>query len=73
MNRTYAAKRLLEHGPLTTQQVTEITGWAKKQAARTLQQLLTTGVAVCGYEWDQDKRPHHPAKTRVYSLNQEGA
>jgi len=45
MPRTYAAKRLLEHGPLSMAQFKEITGWKPRQARRTLQSLVDTGVA----------------------------
>lgn len=46
MSRTYAAKRLLEHGPLTFAEFVEITGWAYRQAERTIQMLQETGIVV---------------------------
>ena len=45
MCRTYAAKRLLEHGPLTFAEMLEITGWNFKQVDHTLQTLLKQGIA----------------------------
>lgn len=47
MTRTYAAKRLLEHGPLTAKDFAAITGWGKKASKSTLAALLLTGVARC--------------------------
>ena len=43
MTRTYALKRLLEHGPLTPTQMRQITGWTIKQVHYTLDSLLTAG------------------------------
>lgn len=43
MTRTHAAKRLLEHGPLTFAEMLEITGWKLKQVDGTLQKLLKQG------------------------------
>lgn len=43
MCRTYAAKRLLEHGPLTFAEMLEITGWKLKQVDGTLQKLIKQG------------------------------
>jgi hypothetical protein len=31
MRRTYALKRLLEHGPLSAKEMVDITGWRDKQ------------------------------------------
>lgn len=45
MTRTYAAKRLLEHGPLTFREFHAITGWTKKQAQSTIAALINTEVA----------------------------
>jgi hypothetical protein len=39
MTRTYALKRLLEHGELSAKQLIEITGWTNVQVWGTLQQL----------------------------------
>ena len=44
MTRTYALKRLLEHGALTPTQMRQITGWTIKQVHGTLDQLLSTGL-----------------------------
>lgn len=40
MTRTYAAKRLLEHGPLTFANFWAITGWQKEEAKETLDALI---------------------------------
>ncbi len=45
MTRTYAAKRLLEHGPLTFANFMEITGWSKKVSSRALSRLCEFGQA----------------------------
>lgn len=39
MTRTHALCRLLQHGPLSNQQVREITGWEHTQVERTLTSL----------------------------------
>lgn len=46
MTRTYAAKRLLEHGPLTLREFTEITGWKQDTARTALRHLIEAGVAI---------------------------
>ena len=46
MTRTYAAKRLLEHGGLTFGQYVTITGWTEKQVDGAISSLLKSGVAV---------------------------
>ena len=43
MTRTYAAKRLLEHGPLTFPQFTEVTGWKPNQARAVMLELTQQG------------------------------
>ncbi len=43
MTRTYAARRLLEHGPLSMAQFKEITGWPAQQAYNTIKALLSSG------------------------------
>ena len=45
MTKTSAAKRLLEHGPLTCKEFTVITGWPSRVAAKALENLQKTGVA----------------------------
>jgi hypothetical protein len=40
MTRTYAAKRLLEHGPLTFANFWAITGWQKEEAKEALDTLV---------------------------------
>lgn len=47
MTRTYAAKRLLEHGPLTHAEFLEITGWPLRAVESALKSLVETGVATC--------------------------
>jgi transcription initiation factor IIE alpha subunit len=42
MTRTYALKRLLEHGELTSKEMLEITGWTYKQVWATIQRLQET-------------------------------
>lgn len=49
MTRTYAAKRLLEHGPLSYKEFHEITGWTKQHAYTTLQNMLMVGTIVFFY------------------------
>ena len=44
MTRTYAAKRLFEHGPLTFREFVVVTGWPMKQAAATLEALKEQGI-----------------------------
>jgi len=45
MTRTYAAKRLLEHGPLTFKEFEEITGWENRICWRALTRLLEQNIA----------------------------
>lgn len=66
--RTYAAKRLLEHGPLTTPEFVEITGWQQRQAERVLQQLLDTEVVSFQKVWNQHRTTRSRTKTRLYEL-----
>lgn len=44
MNRTYAAKRLLEHGALSMAEFKEITRWTPRQARKTMLALLNQGI-----------------------------
>jgi len=44
MTRTYAARRLLEHGPLSFAEFLEITGWTKRIAWRALTRLIQFGL-----------------------------
>lgn len=46
MTRTYAAKRLLEHGPLTLREFVTITGWPYSAAQRALEHLMETELVV---------------------------
>lgn len=43
MTRTYAAKRLLEHGPLSFAEFKEITGWTHRTAWRAIERLMQFG------------------------------
>jgi hypothetical protein len=44
VKRSYAAIRLLEHGPLTFGQLVEITGWNPKQVEKVIYPLVDAGV-----------------------------
>jgi predicted transcriptional regulator len=46
MTRTYTAKRLLEHGPLTWRELLEITGWREGALKGAIQSLIETEVVV---------------------------
>lgn len=46
MSRSYALKKLLEHGALTRREIVEITGWKEKQVHFTLAYLAQTGAIV---------------------------
>lgn len=51
MTRSYAARKLLEHGPLTFAEFREITRWTYDQARKVLEYLQETGAVVaerCG-------------------------
>jgi DNA-binding MarR family transcriptional regulator len=41
MTRTYALKRLLEHGPMTPKQIRDCTRWTLKQVHQVLDCLLS--------------------------------
>ncbi len=47
MTRTYAARRLLEHGPLNFRELVEITGWPPRSCSMTLKNLKRRGLATC--------------------------
>jgi DNA-binding IclR family transcriptional regulator len=40
MTRSYALLKLLEHGPLSRQEIIEITGWTQAQVHSVLQYLV---------------------------------
>lgn len=42
MKRTYALKRLLEHGPMTPVEIRDCTRWTIKQVHKTIEALLIT-------------------------------
>ena len=44
MTRTYALKRLLEHGELSSKEIEEITCWTKKQVWSTITALQKTNI-----------------------------
>ena len=44
MTRTYALKRLLEHGELSSKEMIEITGWTTRQVWATIQRLQKTDI-----------------------------
>ena len=44
MTRSYAAKRLLEHGPLTFSEMVVITGWTASQVSRAIDSLDKAGL-----------------------------
>lgn len=46
MTRTYAARRLLEHGPLSLAEFLAITGWPYRSAQAALTNLMLTNRAV---------------------------
>ncbi len=43
MTRTYALKKLLEHGELTRRELREITGWTDKQLCSAINYLTDLG------------------------------
>jgi DNA-binding MarR family transcriptional regulator len=44
MTRTYALKRLLEHGPMTPREICDCTRWTSKQVHQVLDHLLASGL-----------------------------
>lgn len=56
MPRTYALKRLLEHGPMRRAEIVQRTGWEQRAFERALQHCLATGVVV--------KRIDHSARCK---------
>ena len=48
MTRTYALKRLLEHGELSSKETEIITGWTTRQVWATIQMMQKTKI-VCKY------------------------
>jgi len=43
VTRFYAAKRLLEHGPLTFAELINITGWSAKAVEKTIYAMVDEG------------------------------
>lgn len=58
MTRTYAARKLLEHGPLTQPELLEITGWKPIEVSLVTQRLMNSG----------DVMPVNLHGTRHYAL-----
>jgi len=56
MTRTYIAKRLLEHGPLTAREFHAITGWTARQAHKTIEWMLRNGQIKFWYESEKSPR-----------------
>lgn len=46
MTRTYAAKRLLEHGPLSFADFVAVTGWTAAQCANALEKLQRQQIVI---------------------------
>lgn len=46
MTHTYAAKRLLEHGPLTWREMADITRWQRGALDAALRCLMETGLVI---------------------------
>lgn len=44
MTRTYALKRLLEHGPMTRREIRECTRWTVRTTGHALETLLAQGL-----------------------------
>lgn len=62
MTRAYAAKRLLEHGPLTFRDFMEITGWTIHSAKNVIERLEKAG----------DVRPENIDGHRHYAIVDKG-
>jgi DNA-binding transcriptional regulator GbsR (MarR family) len=60
--KTYFAKRLLEHGPLTFAEFQEITGWSHGHCAAVLSSLLKSGVAFFTQPMGQRRRMYFLAE-----------
>lgn len=56
MTKTYAMKKLLEHGPLTLAEARNITRWGGRSTAYVLAHLTKKGIAVCKHH--QQERQH---------------
>ncbi len=56
MTRTYAAKRLLEHGPLTFGELVEITGWSSRQVESVIYSMVDQGLVQHTSELGQRRR-----------------
>lgn len=44
MSKTYALKRLLEHGPMTPGEIVRCTRWTKREVYGTAQHLIEKGL-----------------------------
>lgn len=56
MTRAYAAKRLLEHGPLTFRQLLEITGWKRHEIEKTIYAMVDQGYLCHVKEFGTNRR-----------------
>jgi hypothetical protein len=51
MTKTYALRRLLEHGPMTRPEIVECTSWTSRTVGDALGRCLRSGyVARCGFD-----------------------
>lgn len=60
MTRTYALKRLLEHGPMTPAEIVECTRWTARQADSALGALKACGLVL------QVQRPQSARRGYAY-------
>lgn len=67
MTRTYATRRLLEHGPLTFGELVAITGWTQHSARAALANLQMTGTVTAIAAQARNKRLHVYALTTQQS------
>lgn len=68
MTRTYAARMLLAHGPLTRPELVEITGWQQKEVTGVLACLIRTDSVAISYRIATDRKHGSRKKTRLYAL-----
>jgi hypothetical protein len=61
MTRTYAARRLLEHGPLTFGEILTITRWPHRSARAALVNLQLAGVLATLPAGERNPRAHRYA------------
>ncbi len=57
MTRTYALKRLLEHGPMTRSEILDVMGGNRKRASNALSELCTQKIVTRRMpEWRKNKK-----------------